>query len=140
MIITIEENTLTAKQFISLRESVGWSGVERQVEKALKHSIVSIAAKCENKVVGMGRLVGDGALNWYVQDVVVMPQYQGKGIGLKIMNHILKFIELNSLPDTRVTIGLIAAKGKEDFYRKFDFSSCPNDHDGNGMLKRAIIK
>jgi len=35
--------------------------------------------------------------------------------------------------DWRVKIVLVASKGKESFYRKFDFIERPNDTDGAGM-------
>jgi len=67
--IHYEENTLTAKQFLSLRESVGWKGEELQIGKALEAGIYNVTAKDGEQAVGMGRLVGDGIMYWYVQDV-----------------------------------------------------------------------
>ena len=134
-----EENTLTAKQFLSLRESVGWKGVEFQVEQSLKLGLYNVLAKDGEQTVGMGRLVGDGIMYWYVQDVIVDPQYQGQGIGKEIMGHLFRYIEENSLPDTTVTIGLMAAKGKEDFYEKLGFIARPNEIYGPGMIKHHHI-
>ncbi|MCR5501527.1 MAG: GNAT family N-acetyltransferase [Lachnospiraceae bacterium] len=34
----------------------------------------------KDEVVGMGRLVGDGVMYWYLQEIVVLPEYQGRGI------------------------------------------------------------
>ena len=135
MNISYEENTLTAKQFLTLRESVGWKGVEFQIEKALKHGLYNVIAKNGDEVIGMGRLVGDGIMYWYVQDVIVNPRYQGKGIGKEIMRYLTQYVEKNSLPDTTVTIGLMAAKGKEDFYKKLGYIARPTEIFGSGMMK-----
>ena len=135
MNIRYEENILTASQFISLRESVGWHGVEYQIEKALKAGLYNVLARDENSVVGMGRLVGDGIMYWYVQDVIVTPEYQGKGIGKAIIKHIMQHINNKSLPGTTVTVGLMAAKGKDAFYEKFGFVARPSEIYGAGMIK-----
>ena len=66
--ITFVENMLNAMQFLSLRESVGWKGNELQIEKSLKAGLYNVIAKDGDEVIGMGRLVGDGIMYWYVQD------------------------------------------------------------------------
>ena len=134
--IIYEENVLSAKQFLKLRELVGFRAVDKyQAEKAIESGLYNVIAKDGDRVVGMGRLVGDGYMYWYVQDVVVDPEYQGKGIGKEIMRYLTKYVEHNSLPDTTVTITLMAAKGKEDFYTKLGYITRPSDKFGPGMMK-----
>ena len=94
----------------------------------------NIVAKNGHEVIGMGRLVGDGVLYWYVQDVYVNPLYQGKGIGKEIMRLLSKYIEKNSLPNTTVTIGLMAAEGKCGFYEKLGYFVRPAEGFGPGMM------
>lgn len=55
-----------------------------QVEQALKNDLLDIVAIVNDYVVGMGRLVGDGAMYWYLQEIIVLPEYQGNGIGTSI--------------------------------------------------------
>ena len=38
------------------------------------------------------------------------------------------------MKNTRVTVGLMAAKGKEEFYQKLGFRSRPNENEGDGMM------
>ena len=135
MNISYEEDSLTTRQFLSLRESVGWKGIDFQVEKALESGLYNVLAKDGEQVVGMGRLVGDGIMYWYVQDVIIKPEYQGKGIGKAIMEFIMRHIEENSLPNTTVTVGLMAAKGKDGFYEKLGFIKRPSEIYGAGMIK-----
>jgi ribosomal protein S18 acetylase RimI-like enzyme len=139
MNILYEENTLTAKQFLFLRESVGWKGIELQIEKALKCGLYNVSAKGGDEVIGMGRLVGDGVMYWYVQDVIINPQYQRKGVGKEIMRRLTQHIKKNSLPNTTVTIGLMASKDKEDFYEKLGYIARPTESYGPGMIKHYEI-
>lgn len=51
-----------------------------QAEAALRTGLFRVTAFCEGKAVEMGRLVGDGSMYWYIQDMAVLPEYQGRGI------------------------------------------------------------
>lgn len=136
MKIIYKENVLTANDFALLQESVGWGGQIKQIEKALQNTIFTISAYDGDNIVGMGRLVGDGAVIWYIMNLVIQPQYQRNGIGTEIMNQLLAFISKESIPETNVTIGLFSAKGKEPFYEKFGFKIRPDENSGAGMQLR----
>lgn len=128
----LADNGLTAEDFIRLKMAAGF--IERpleQAEKAVKNSLFNVTAICGGKVVGMGRLVGDGAMYWYLQEIIVQPEYQGKGIGKSIVNRLLEHIRSAAIPGTIIDIGLTAVKGKEPFYEKFGFTVRPT---GMGQL------
>jgi len=78
---------------------------------------------CE--AVGMGRVVGDGAIFFYVQDVAVCPDHQGQGIGADVMSALVGWVRENA-PD-KAFAGLFAIKGTEPFYERFGFGV--HDHD-----------
>ncbi len=82
----------------------------------------------------MGRLIGDG-LYYTIVDIVVAPEFQGKGIGTSIVNHIMNYIGENIPKGGRVSVQLISEKGKEPFYEKLGFETIPNDNCGSGMNK-----
>ena len=118
------DNALTAEDFIRLKMATGF--IDRplqQVDRALKNGLFNVSAVCDGRVVGMGRLVGDGAMYWYLQEIVVLPEYQGKGIGKAIVNRLLAHIKASALPGTQAHVGLIAVQGKEAFYEQFGFTS-----------------
>ncbi|MBD5453473.1 MAG: GNAT family N-acetyltransferase [Lachnospiraceae bacterium] len=129
------DNVLSAEDFIRLKVATGF--IDRpvqQVGKALKNGLFNVSAVCDGKVIGMGRLVGDGAMYWYLQEIIVLPEYQGKGIGRSIVNRLIEHIKSEAVPGTKIEIGLTAVKGKEPFYEKFGFSVCPT-----GMKKQMEI-
>ncbi|MCL2120702.1 MAG: GNAT family N-acetyltransferase [Clostridiales bacterium] len=131
----LKENILAAKDFIKLRDSAGWGAAppEHQIEEALKNSLVTISAVFEGRIIGMGRLVGDGMSICYVQEMIIYPEYQGKGIGKAIMDKLISYIIKNGFTNTYVTVGLFSAKGKEGFYSKLGFVERPNEKRGAGM-------
>ena len=117
------DNVLTAEDFVRLKVATGFMDRPlEQVRKALENGLFNVSAICDGKVVGMGRLVGDGAMYWYLQEIIVLPEYQGKGIGKSIVNRLLEYIKKTAIPGTGVEIGLTAVKGKEAFYEKLGFS------------------
>ena len=130
-----KENALTEEIYRKLRSSVEWNSFNvEQTEKGLSKSLYTLTAFDMDKPVGMGRIVGDGIYN-IICDVVVDPEYQGKGIGTGIMEGLLKYLEEQTPENGRTSIQLIAEKGKEPFYEKFGFESIPNGYSGSGMRK-----
>lgn len=80
------ENQLKAEDFIRLKVATGFRDRPiDQVERALQNDLLDIVAIHNEEVIGMGRLVGDGVMYWYLQEIIVMPEYQGKGIGTDIV-------------------------------------------------------
>lgn len=117
------ENQLNAEDFIRLKVATGFRDRPiEQVEKALKNNLFDVTAVYNGEVIGMGRLIGDGIMYWYLQEIVVLPEFQGRGIGTKIVNRLLDYIKENTSPGTFVSVGLTAAEGKDTFYEKFGFS------------------
>jgi predicted N-acetyltransferase YhbS len=132
--MTIEfENALPApEEYILLRSAVGWNLIdENAMVKGVRASTYSVLAKSEGKTVGMGRIVGDGGIIFLLADVIVIPEFQGKGIGKEIMNRIMNWIKTNGAKGS--LIWLFAAEGREGFYEKFGFEKRPADGKGAGM-------
>lgn len=131
----IYENRLNAQEFCTLQESVGFGLPNlEQIEIALQNSIYSISVEVDNQIVGMGRIVGDGARIFYIQDVFINPKYQGQGIGTEIMKKLLSYIDNLPLKNCTIMVGLMSAKNKESFYEGFGFKKRPNEFQGNGMM------
>ncbi len=138
--MTLYENELTAEDFCDLQEAVGFGTPNlSQIELALQNSIYRVTAEVDGKVVGMGRLVEDCAGIFYIQDVFILPSYQKQGIGTAIMNRLLCYIKSLNLVDCNIMVGLMSAKGKEEFYKKFGFRVRPNDSQGCGMMMNIKV-
>lgn len=64
MNVEIIDNVLNAEEFVALRVSVGFSDIPiEQAKKALSKGLFNAVAICDEKVVGMGRIVGDGVMD-----------------------------------------------------------------------------
>lgn len=129
------ENALCCEDYCRLRESVEWLNFAReQTEKALNNSLYTVAAEKDKQVVGMGRLIGDG-MYYTIVDIVVQPACQNMGIGSKIIDMLLEYVNKETPVGGRSSVQLVAEKGKEAFYEKRGFKTIPHEFCGSGMRK-----
>ena len=87
------------------------------------------------KTIGMGRIVGDGAVICYIQDFVVRPEHQGTSIGRKMMERLIAHVEELRMDQSEMMLCLMCAKGREQFYEKFGFIGRPTENLGPGMIQ-----
>lgn len=133
MKIEVKKELISLQSFKELRDSVGWPlPPDPAVEVSLRNTEFSVAAYVEGVLVGMGRIVGDKGFIYFIADIIVKPEYQGKKVGSKIMNSIMQYLEEYAPKNSYIT--LMAAKGKESFYEKFGFFRRPTDKLGCGMM------
>ena len=130
-------NSLQVADYMRLHESAGWGKAEADiVAVALTNSYATFAVIEQKQVIGMARLLGDGAVTFYLKDFVILPEYQGQGVGKELLQYVQNYIKNEIKPGWPTTLELISAKGKEGFYQKFGFQKMPYDNFGAGMLKK----
>ncbi len=121
--------------YYDLRASVDFKNFcPEQSQKALDKREYFIIAKDGEKAVGMGSVVGDG-MYCTIVDVTVRPEYQGNHIGASIVNKLVELIQNNAPEGARLSIQLIAAKGKDGFYKKLGFEALPDENAGPALRK-----
>ena len=121
---TVKYNELTAEEFISLWKTVWGEGPSlEQTRLAMEHTLFRISVFDGDKIVAMARMIGDMGLDYYIKDVIVRPEYQGRGIGRMLITELLKFINDNGVSGTEIFVELCAMPDKIPFYEKFGFDS-----------------
>lgn len=81
------------EEIINLYQSVGWTNyLERTdiLEEAYANSLCVLGAYDSDRLVGIIRAVGDGQTIVFVQDIIVLPEYQRKGIGTKLLKAVVE--------------------------------------------------
>ena len=122
----------TPYEYNRLRRDAGWPEMDFTVSaEALERSCFAVSVYDGDDLVGMGRIVGDLGLCFYLQDVIVVSSYQGRGLGDAIMRRLMKFISEHATENTYV--GLMSAAGKEPFYHQYGFTTRPTEALGAGM-------
>ena len=121
------EYTISTNEFLEVVESVGWKTYsEEQINKALKNTMYMVKATVDGKLAGIGRVVGDFSIVCMLSDICVKPEFQGKGIGLKIVNELKRLIEDGVKEGEKMQIELTPTAGNEAFYERAGFKYKPD--------------
>ncbi len=124
--ITVTERKPSVEEYIKLRNSIGWKILQHdKIEKGLNNSTYCVCVEDQGNIIGFGRIVGDGATVFYIQDIMVVPSYQKQKIGTLIMKKIIDYIDNNCIDGA--IIGLIAIDELDNFYKKFGFAYNQNN-------------
>ncbi|MBR4502896.1 MAG: GNAT family N-acetyltransferase [Clostridia bacterium] len=79
-------------EIIDLYKSVGWTNYLKRtgiLREAYSNSLCVLGAYDSGKLVGIIRAVGDGKTIVFVQDILVLPEYQRKGIGTELLKAVM---------------------------------------------------
>ena len=114
-------------EILKLYSGVGWTNYTadpQMLRRAYANSLLVLGALDGEKLVGVIRVVGDGDSIIYVQDIIVHPDYQRRGIGTQLMHEILaRFADVYQIvlatDDTEMT---------KAFYRSLGFVEMSEVH------------
>lgn len=101
------------------------------VEQAFRGSYVCCFVEDAGMLIGAGRAISDGTSNSAIFDVVVLPEYQGKGIGKAIMEYLLE-----RLPQRSVL--LVSVPQQQMFYTKLGFHKLKTAYLRHDNIERWI--
>ena len=124
-------NTLPGvDEYCDLRIATGLSAMDRvAAQTALPRSLHAVTIRDGERLVAMGRVVGDG-LHVQVVDIAVAPDMQGQGLSRTVMEDIMAFID--TLPRSTI-VNLFA--DIDWLYQKFGF--VVPEHTTGMSLRRA---
>jgi len=110
------------KDLIRLYKEAGWwepsyDAHPEFLNYIVKDSALFVGVFLRKKLIGMGRALSDLASDAYIQDVAVLKEFRGKGIGKKIIQTLIKKLKENNVD----WIGLIAQPGTSSFYKELGF-------------------
>ncbi|MCG7534337.1 GNAT family N-acetyltransferase [Pseudoalteromonas sp. OOF1S-7] len=132
--LEILQSPPTATEFSVLRESVGWQNPAlEQVAASIAASLYWVQCRKGQQLVACGRVVGDGQMYFYIQDIIVHPAYQGCGLGHIVMDNIEQYLSAHC--HGGATAALLAAQGKEAFYQRYGYALRDGETLGLGMCK-----
>lgn len=124
-----------AQDYVSLRLRSGMGNKNlKRSEIALKNSLFTVSLYDKEKLIGFGRVVGDGGITYVVSDVMVDREYQRKGYAEQIMKAIDVYFENHAHDDSYVC--LIANHPADLLYHKHHFEYLPENK--CGMLRNQV--
>ena len=115
-------NTWPEDEIVKLYKAGGW-WKDFYNKAGIKHLIVGsfafavVIEKNTGKTIGMGRILSDGVSDAYIQDLVILPECRGKGIGAELVKTLVDYCKAKGI----IWIGLIAEPDQDGFYSTIGF-------------------
>ena len=105
-------NAVDWRRVVSLFVTINWkTRFEEEIKNAFGLSSTTIFVYEKEKLIGFGRTISDGRYYAMLADIVVDPDYQGRGIGKQIVK------QLNDQLQGYHFVNLSAAPGADKFYK-----------------------
>ena len=118
----------------TIRAETGWPPFSDEIVwNALAGSQFGAVAVAGADVIGFGRVTGDGATVFYIEDLIVAKSHRGKGVGAAILEALVRKIERLAPPGAM--IALLAAEGTDGFYEALGFVRRPGPGYGPAMMR-----
>ncbi len=115
-------NIITVDEVNAIRASVGFRQIHpEQVQAGLDGSALIVAARAEDKAVGMARLIWDGGSVALIQDILVIPEYQARGVQAEMITRIFDFLRSRLKPGFGVQVDVRVWNNQEPFYESLGF-------------------
>lgn len=129
-------HTISIDDYNDLRTSVDFIAIRpNRARTALDNSLFTVVAMKGNHPVGMARVVGDGGYVYFICDVIVRPSCQSQGLGRRMIEQVLSWLECQVDEGETIMVNLMSAINKEPFYEKLGFHKRPFDNHGSGMSR-----
>ena len=129
--LTFCEETPGKKQYLALHKTTGWNAKnlfsQEQLYEGICNSWYQISVYNEQQLIGFGRIISDGVYQTFICDVMIHPDYQGKGVGKNLIQALVKYCEQKGIR----WVQLFCAQGKQPFYKKLGFTV--RDREAPGM-------
>ena len=128
------------EQFWDLFQTTGWNDSYHlspsELFRAVSSNWYAVSAFDGDRLVGFGRVVSDGMLHAMIYEMIVLPEYQGMGIGAQILHMLVQKCLEGNIRD----IQLFCARGKRGFYENSALWHDPMTRLGCTMLENERIK
>ena len=130
--IVLAEDLPTAAEYREFRARAGWGAIdEATAQRTIGAACYTVTLRRQGKLIGLARVMGDGALYFFLADLIVDPELRGEGLGGRLMRAVSDYFDRCAKPGA--TIALIPLRGGEAFYERFGFARCPGGPFGTGM-------
>lgn len=135
-IVISADDRPTREELVELYDAVGWTSYTENpevLERAIAGSTHVVTARYGEDLLGLARVVSDGATIAYLQDVLVRPELQREGVGRSLVQ-----AALEPFAHVRQQVLLTDDEPRQrQFYESLGYTEV-RDH-GDGTL-RAFVK
>ncbi|MDJ0664952.1 MAG: GNAT family N-acetyltransferase [Acidimicrobiia bacterium] len=84
-----DSDTVTDTELLDLYEALGWRAYTRDpasLVRAIANSTFVVTARHDGQLIGLARGLSDDVSIFYLQDILIRQEFQGRGIGRQLMS------------------------------------------------------
>jgi predicted GNAT family N-acyltransferase len=130
--VIVSERLPAVSEYIALRATMGWGRIDEETaNRTLQAAAFTVCLRHRDRLAGVARVMGDGAMYFFVADLIVDPEFRGSGYGDRLMHAVTLYFDRSAMPGATITV--VSLKGQEAFYEKFGFVRCPSGPFGTAM-------
>jgi len=115
--IYVCNEAVSVKELADLRESIGWNRMENEYKNPLLTSYYHVAVYEKEVLIGYIDCVSNGVTDAYIQDLMVHPDYQRRGVGTELMTIMINYLKQKHI----YMISVVFEEKLKPFYEKFGF-------------------
>jgi len=115
--IYVCNEAVSVKELADLRESIGWNRMENEYKNPLLTSYYHVAVYEKEVLIGYIDCVSNGVTDAYIQDLMVHPDYQRRGVGTELMTIMINYLKQKHI----YMISVVFEENLKPFYEKFGF-------------------
>ncbi|MFA7578300.1 MAG: GNAT family N-acetyltransferase, partial [Candidatus Muiribacteriota bacterium] len=124
---TETKNLFNVSTILDFYNKADWWGEKSDddliyIKKIMEKSFLFAGFFVDDKLSGMGRVIGDGVSDLYIQDIFISEIYRKRGFGSILIEEIIS--EIKKRGD--FWVALIGEPGTENFYNKLGFEKMKN--------------
>ncbi len=118
--LTLVEHFPGIDEYRRLRSAAGLSARSAEAAtRGLANTLFGVSLVDADRTVGMGRIIGDSGCFFVVVDIAVQPEYQGRGLGKRIMAALDAWLRANA--PVSANVSLFADGKARQLYVKYGF-------------------
>lgn len=118
--LTLVEHFPGIDEYRRLRSAAGLSARSAEAgTRGLANTLFGVSLVDADRTVGMGRIIGDSGCFFVVVDIAVQREYQGRGLGKRIMAALDAWLRANA--PVSANVSLFADGKARQLYTKYGF-------------------
>jgi predicted GNAT family N-acyltransferase len=130
--VIVSEGLPSVAEYIDLRTRMGWGRIDEETaNRTIQAAAFTVCLRRQDQFVGIARVMGDGAMYFFLADLIVAPEFRGSGYGDQLMHAVTSYFDRSAMAGATIT--LVPLNGREPFYEKFGFVRCPSGPFGTAM-------
>jgi GNAT superfamily N-acetyltransferase len=130
--VIVSERLPAVSEYIGVRKAMGWGSIDEETaNRTLQAAAFTVCLRRRDRLAGIARVMGDGAMYFFLADLIVDPEFSGSGYGDRLMQAVTSYFDRSAMPGATIT--LVPLNGREAFYEKFGFVRCPSGPFGTAM-------